>query len=454
MKNNEDIVWTGEGPSIMLISLGCDKNLVDSEQMLSLLYEQGCTFTQDPDKADVIIINTCCFIGDAKEESINAIIEAGTHKGNGRLKGIIVTGCLAERYTEEIKKELPEVDGIVGTASFTKIADSVKEILSGDKVQKTGNIDDLCFASGHRILTGGGYYAYLKIAEGCNKNCTYCVIPKVRGRYRSVPEEDLLKDAEELAKKGVKELILVAQETTLYGVDLYGKKSLSGLLRKLCRIEGFEWIRIMYCYPEEIDDELIETVADEEKICNYFDLPVQHSSDRILKAMGRKTDRKSLVDIIHRIRTRIPDVALRTTLISGFPGESEEDHEELKAFIKEIRFDRLGDFVYSKEEGTAAAVMKGQIRADRKKRRRDEIMTLQQQIAFEKESLMEGRTLRVMIEGYLPEDKTYVGRTYRDAPGVDGMVFIVNASGEYMSGDLVDVKITGSHEYDLLGEVI
>ena len=452
--NDRKTGWTGESPSIMLISLGCDKNLVDSEQMLSLLFEAGCVFTEDPLKADVIIVNTCCFIGDAKEESINAIIEAGKHKESGSLKGLIVTGCLAERYATEIKKELPEADAIIGTTGFDGIADAVFKVLNGKKVENTGDINKYSYVKGHRILTGGGYYAYLKIAEGCNKNCTYCIIPKVRGSYRSVPEEDLVEDAKSLAQKGVKELILVAQETTLYGTDLYGKKTLPRLLKKLCGVEGIEWIRLLYAYPEEIDDGLIDTVASEEKICDYFDLPIQHCSDRILKAMGRRTDLKSLKEIILKIRKKIPDAALRTTLISGFPGETEEDHEMLKSFIEEIGFDRLGDFEYSKEEGTAAAKMKGQIRKTEKKRRRDEIMSLQQEIAFEKESRMKGRTLRVMIEGYLPDDGVYVARSYRDAPDVDGMIFVNGGENRYMSGDFVDVKITGSHEYDLTGEII
>ncbi|MBO6113329.1 MAG: 30S ribosomal protein S12 methylthiotransferase RimO [Lachnospiraceae bacterium] len=453
MTNNGRIKWTGKAPSIMLISLGCDKNLVDSEQMLSMLDEAGCTFTDEADKADVIIINSCCFIGDAKEESINTIIQAGKLK-NEKLKGLIVTGCLAQRYADEIKKELPEVDAILGTTCFTDIVESVQQVLCGSFVQRTGDIDKYAYAKGHRLLTGGGYYAYLKIAEGCNKNCSYCVIPKVRGHYRSVPEEDLISDAKMLASSGVKELILIAQETTVYGTDLYKKKALPGLLRKLCAIDGIEWIRLMYCYPEEITDELIDVIASEEKICHYLDLPIQHINDDILKAMGRKTDKASLLDTIGRIKSRIPDIALRTTLISGFPGESDIQHEELKAFIKEIRFDRLGCFTYSKEEGTAAALMKGQNKETVKKKRRGELMELQQEIAFEKESLMCGRKLKVLIEGKLPDDDVYVGRTYRDAPDVDGLIFINNAQSEYMSGDFVNVKVTGSHGYDLTGDVI
>jgi len=452
-KTGENLRWTGESPSIMLISLGCDKNLVDSEQMLSLLKEAGFTFTDEPEKADIIIVNSCCFIGDAKEESINTIIEAGEYKKTGKLKGLIVTGCLAERYAKEMEKELPEVDSIIGTTHFTEIVDVVRDLQKGISIQRTGDIDRLSYAEGHRILTQGAYSSFLKIAEGCSKNCTYCIIPKIRGAYRSVPEETLVRDAAMLAEDGVKELILVAQETTLYGKDLYGKKTLPRLLRKLCAIDGIDWIRLMYCYPEEIDDELIDTVASEEKICDYFDLPIQHCNDGILKAMGRRTDKKGLVDIISRIREKIPDAALRTTLISGFPTETDEQHEELKAFIEEMRFDRLGVFAYSKEEGTVAAGMKGQIKAAVRKKRRDELMALQQKLSFEKEASLKGRLFDVMIEGLMPEEGVYVGRTYRDAPGVDGMVFI-DTKNRFMSGDIVKVKITGSNGYDLLGEEI
>ncbi len=440
--------------TVMFVSLGCDKNLVDSEQMLAILGEEDFEFTGDERLADIIIINSCCFIGDAKEESINTIIEMGRLKAQGRLKALIVCGCLAQRYPKDIRSQLPEVDAIVGTSEFTKIAEIIREVLAGNKPDRIGDINRFEYAEGKRALTGGGYYAYLKIAEGCNKNCTYCIIPRIRGRYRSVPMEILLNEAKDLADRGVKELILVAQETTVYGTDLYGKKSLAGLLGQLCRIKGIEWIRLMYCYPEEIDDELIDVIAGERKICHYLDMPIQHCSDKILKAMGRKTDRESLISIINTLRDRIPDIALRTTLISGFPGETDKDHEELLKFVEKMRFDRLGDFTYSREEDTAAAGFLDQINSRVKRKRRDEIMQLQQRIAFENESAMSGREMDVMIEGYLAGENVYVGRSYRDAPNVDGMVFINNAGREYMSGDFVKIRVTGSNEYDLTGEII
>ncbi|MBQ7463337.1 MAG: 30S ribosomal protein S12 methylthiotransferase RimO [Lachnospiraceae bacterium] len=440
--------------TLMFISLGCDKNLVDTEQMLGILGREGFEFTQDETLADIIIINTCCFIGDAKEESINTIIETGKLKKSGTLKGLIVCGCLAQRYAGDIRKELPEVDAIVGTTQFTKIAEVVREVLGGDRPDHLGDIDRMEYSQDERILTGGGYSSYLKIAEGCDKRCTYCIIPKVRGRYRSVPKEILIEEAEQLAKKGVKELILVAQETTVYGKDLYGSKELPDLLRKLCAIEELKWIRIMYSYPEEIDDELIEVMAKEEKICHYIDMPIQHCSDRILKMMGRKTDRKSLENVIKKLRERMPDIAIRTTLISGFPGETKNDHEELLDFVEKMRFDRLGVFTYSREEDTPAAAFPNQVPGRTARKRADELMSLQQKTAFENEENMTGRELSVMIEGYLNEDDVYVGRTYRDAPDVDGYVFLKNARREYMSGDFVKARITGANGYDLTGDIL
>ncbi|MCR5650976.1 MAG: 30S ribosomal protein S12 methylthiotransferase RimO [Lachnospiraceae bacterium] len=441
-------------PLVMFISLGCDKNLVDTEQMLGILDREGFEFTQDETEADVIVINSCCFIGDAKEESINTIIETGKLKKDGRLKALVVSGCLAQRYADEIRKTLPEVDAIVGTTEFTSIAEAIRGVLSGDRPDIIGDINKTEYSGEERIVTGAGYSTYLKIAEGCDKNCTYCIIPKVRGRYRSIPSEMLIKEAQSLADSGVKELILVAQETTVYGRDLYGKKDLPGLLRRLCRIDGLSWIRIMYTYPEEIDDELIGLMAEEEKICHYLDMPIQHCSDSILRSMGRRTDRESLRAVIYRLRERIPDIALRTTLISGFPGETKNDHEELLSFVEEMRFDRLGVFTYSREEDTPAAAFPDQIPGRTAKKRRDEIMLLQQQISFEKETAMAGRILPVMIEGYLKDDDVYVGRTYRDAPDIDGYVFLRNARREYMSGDFVKTKITGANGYDLTGDII
>ena len=438
---------------ILFISLGCDKNLVDSEQMIALLGEHGYEFTDSDDDADIIVINSCAFIKDAKEESIQTIIDAGELKKNGNVKCIVVAGCLAERYTESIKEELPEVDAIVGTTAFDRIVEVVDEVLEKKGVvEAKESIDKLTYVAGKRSITTAGNFEYLKIAEGCNKRCTYCAIPYIRGHYRSVPMEELVSDAKALADKGVKELILVAQETTVYGIDLYGKKSLPELLRRLCEIEGLEWIRILYCYPEEIDDELIEVMKEQPKICNYLDLPIQHASDRILKAMGRRTSKKELVDIVGKLRKEIPDITLRTTLISGFPGETDEEHAELMDFVRDMRFDRLGCFTYSPEEDTPAADFDGQLEEDVKEKRRDEIMTLQQEIAFEKSEEMVGRTLDVMIEGRIPEDHVYVGRTYRDAPGVDGMIFIDEEGiGELMTGDFVRAEVTEASEYDLIG---
>ena len=438
---------------ILFISLGCDKNLVDSEQMIALLGERGYEFTDSDDDADIIVINSCAFIKDAKEESIQTIIDAGELKKNGNVKCIVVAGCLAERYTESIKEELPEVDAIVGTTAFDRIVEVVDEVLEKKGVvEAKESIDKLTYVAGKRSITTAGNFEYLKIAEGCNKRCTYCAIPYIRGHYRSVPMEELVSDAKALADKGVKELILVAQETTVYGIDLYGKKSLPELLRRLCAIEGLEWIRILYCYPEEIDDELIEVMKEQPKICNYLDLPIQHASDRILKAMGRRTSKKELVDIVGKLRKEIPDITLRTTLISGFPGETDEEHAELMDFVRDMRFDRLGCFTYSPEEDTPAADFDGQLEEDVKEKRRDEIMTLQQEIAFEKSEEMVGRTLDVMIEGRIPEDHVYVGRTYRDAPGVDGMIFIDEEGiGELMTGDFVRAEVTEASEYDLIG---
>lgn len=438
---------------ILFISLGCDKNLVDSEQMIALLGERGYEFTDNDDDADIVVINSCAFIKDAKEESIQTIIDAGELKRTGNAKCIVVAGCLAERYSESIKEELPEVDAIVGTTAFDKIVDVVEQVLEKKGVvEAKESIDKLTYVAGKRTITTAGNYEYLKIAEGCNKRCTYCAIPYIRGHYRSVPMEQLVSDARQLAERGVKELILVAQETTVYGIDLYGKKSLPELLRKLCEIDGLEWIRILYCYPEEIDDELIAVIKEQPKICNYLDLPIQHASDRILKAMGRRTSKLELVDIVNKLRREIPDITLRTTLISGFPGETDEEHAELVEFVKDMRFDRLGCFTYSPEEDTPAAEFDGQVEEAVKEERRDEIMTIQQEIAFEKSEEMVGKTLDVMIEGRIPEDHVYVGRTYRDAPGVDGMIFLDETGmGELMTGDFVRALVTESSEYDLIG---
>ncbi|GLB29281.1 ribosomal protein S12 methylthiotransferase RimO [Lacrimispora amygdalina] len=438
---------------LLCISLGCDKNLVDTEMMLGLLNRDGYTFTDDEYEADVIVINTCCFIGDAKEESVNTILEMAQRKTDGNCKALIVTGCLAQRYKQEIIDEIPEVDGILGTSTYDEISNVLKGALGGEEpVSCFHDLDLLPETETDRILTTGGHYAFLKIAEGCDKHCTYCIIPALRGNYRSVPMENLVKEAEKLAEKGVKELILVAQETTLYGVDLYGKKSLPDLLKKLCKISGIQWIRVQYCYPEEITDELIAVIKEEDKICRYLDMPIQHASDRILKRMGRRTSKEQLKDIINRLRAEIPDIALRTTLISGFPGETEEDHEELMDFVDEMEFERLGVFAYSAEEDTPAAEFPDQVPQEIKEERRDAIMELQQEISIDHSQSMVGKTLEVMIEGKVADENAYVARTYMDGPGVDGMIF-VQTGEELMSGDFAKIRVTGAMEYDLIGEL-
>ena len=438
---------------LLCVSLGCDKNLVDTEMMLGLLNKDGYTFTDDEYDADVIVINTCCFIGDAKEESVNTILEMAQRKIDAKCKALIVTGCLAQRYKQEIMDEIPEVDGILGTSTYDEISHVLAEALGGkEHVQRFHELDELPEVETERILTTGGHYAFLKIAEGCDKHCTYCIIPSLRGNYRSVPIERLVKEAERLAERGVKELILVAQETTLYGVDLYGEKSLPKLLKSLCRISGIQWIRIQYCYPEEITDELIQTIKEEEKICKYLDLPIQHASDRILKRMGRRTTKAQLQEIVEKLRREIPDIALRTTLISGFPGETPEDHEELMEFVDEMEFQRLGVFAYSAEEDTPAAEYPDQVLQEVKEERRDAIMELQQEISYDFSKSMVGKTLEVMIEGKVADENAYVGRTYMDGPGVDGMIFVQTAE-ELMSGDFARVRVTGAMEYDLIGEL-
>lgn len=438
---------------ILFVSLGCDKNLVDTEVMLGMLTGKGYSITDDENEADVVVINTCCFIGDAKEESINNILEMAELRKSGQIKALIVTGCLAQRYKEEIQTEIPEVDAIIGTTAIDTIVETLEGVLAGQSHNHIEDINLPLVYDKKRIVTTGGHYAYLKIAEGCDKRCSYCIIPKVRGNYRSIPMESLIAEAKQLVEFGAKELILVAQETTLYGKDLYGEKSLPKLLHELCRIDGLYWIRILYCYPEEITDELIETIRTEEKVCHYLDIPIQHASDNILKRMGRRTNQQELRDMIAKLRERIPDICLRTTLITGFPGETQEDHEELMAFVDEMEFDRLGVFTYSAEEDTPAATFDDQIDEELKKDRQAEIMELQQEIAFEKAQDAVGRTVLAIIEGKLPDEHAYAARTYMDAPGVDGLVF-VQTSAELMTGDFVKVKITGSYEYDLIGEIV
>lgn len=435
---------------ILFISLGCDKNLADSEEMLGLLTAGGHEITDDETQADAIVINTCCFIKDAKEESVETILEMAEYKKTGSCHALIVTGCLAQRYQKEIIEEVPEVDAVLGTTSYGDIVKALEEAVAGNHFEEFRDIDYLPDTGSKRVLTTGGHFGYLKIAEGCDKHCTYCIIPKLRGKFRSVPMERLIAQAEDMAEQGVKELILVAQETTVYGKDLYGKKSLHILLKKLCEIRGIRWIRILYCYPEEIYDELIETIRDEKKICHYLDIPIQHASDRILKRMGRRTSKQELIDIVGKLRKEIPDIVLRTTLITGFPGETEEDHEELKEFVDEMEFDRLGVFTYSPEENTPAAEMADQVPEEVKEERRDELMELQQEISYDRGQDRIGQELLVMIEGKVADESAYIGRTYGDAPKVDGYIFV--QTGELlMTGDFAKVRVTGALEYDLIG---
>ena len=435
---------------ILFISLGCDKNLADSEEMLGLLTAGGHEITDDETQADAIVINTCCFIKDAKEESVETILEMAEYKKTGSCHALVVTGCMAQRYQKEIIQEVPEVDAVLGTTSYGDIVKALEEAVAGNHFEEFRDIDYLPDTGSKRVLTTGGHFGYLKIAEGCDKHCTYCIIPKLRGRFRSVPMERLVAQAEDMAEQGVKELILVAQETTVYGKDLYGRKSLHILLKKLCEIRGIRWIRILYCYPEEIYDELIETIRDEKKICHYLDIPIQHASDRILKRMGRRTSKQELIDIIGKLRKEIPDIVLRTTLITGFPGETEEDHEELKEFVDEMEFDRLGVFTYSPEENTPAAEMADQVPEEVKEERRDELMELQQEISYDRGQDRIGQELLVMIEGKVADESAYIGRTYGDAPKVDGYIFV--QTGELlMTGDFAKVRVTGALEYDLIG---
>ncbi len=446
---------------ILFVSLGCDKNRVDTEVMLGMLSSRGYSFTDDEEEAEAAVVNTCCFINDAKEESINTILELSERRKSGQLKALIVTGCLGQRYQEEIQKEIPEVDEILGISSTDKIITALDETIERNKLFSHKNyFDDLNkkpVGGLKRVITTGGLYNYLKIAEGCDKHCSYCIIPKVRGSYRSVPMEQLIADAKNLAAAGVTELLLVAQETTLYGTDLYGEKKLPELLHKLCEIEGFRWIRILYCYPEEITEEIIQAIKSEPKVCHYLDIPIQSGSDRILKKMGRRTNNAEIRALVKHLREEIPDICLRTTLISGFPGETAEDHNETMALVRDLRFDRLGVFTYSQEEDTPAAVMPDQVSERVKNTRRNKLMRLQQEIAFDNAKAMVGKVVDAVIEGRITdadEDEgfSYVARTYKDAPDIDGYVFVTGVKRELITGDYIKVRITGSNEYDLIGE--
>ena len=439
--------------NILFVSLGCDKNLVDSEVMLGLLAQKGHQMVDSEEQADVIVVNTCCFINDAKEESIQTILEMAEYKKDGSIQALIVTGCMAQRYKQEIIDEIEEVDAVLGTTSYDKIVEAIEQAVQGKKTVQMTDIDALPTVESKRLVTTGGHFAYLKIAEGCDKHCTYCIIPKIRGNFRSVPMERLIQEAKDLVDQGVKEIILVAQETTLYGKDLYGEKSLHVLLKELCKIGGLRWIRILYCYPEEITDELIQVIKEEDKICKYLDIPIQHASDAVLKRMGRRTSKQQLIDTVNKLREEIPGIALRTTLITGFPGETQEQHEELMEFVDEMEFDRLGVFTYSPEEDTPAATMPDQIEESVKEDRQAELMELQQEIAFDLAERMIGKEVIVMFEGKVADENVYVGRTYMDAPNVDGLIF-VETNEDLMSGDFAKVKITGALEYDLIGELI
>ena len=436
--------------NVLFVSLGCDKNLVDSEKMLAILAGSGYTITDDETAADVIIINTCCFINDARDESISSIIEMSKFRREGPCRALIVTGCLAQRYQQEILDEIPEVDAVLGTSSPDRIAQAVEEALDAHRVKILDDIDRPISISSERMVTTGGHYAYLKIAEGCNKRCTYCIIPSLRGSYRSVPMESLLEEARSLADKGVKELILVAQETTLYGVDLYGEKRLHLLIKELAKIPGLYWIRLLYCYPEEIYDDLIETIASEPKCCHYLDIPIQHCNNEILRRMGRRTSKEDIISLIGTLRERIPDIAIRTSLITGFPGETRQQHEELMDFIDEMEFDRLGVFPYSREDGTKAALMDGQLDEEEKNARRDELMQLQQEISLDLNRDRIGRELTVMVEGKAVDEDVYVCRTFADAPDVDSYLFL-NTDMQLVSGDFLKARVTEAGEYDLIG---
>ncbi len=438
---------------ILFISLGCDKNLVDSEHMLGNLSSHGHVVTDDEQEAEVIVVNTCCFIHDAKEESIQNILEMSEYRKNGNCRCLIVTGCMAERYRQEILDEIPEVDAVIGTNSYDEIQNAIDAFETGERSVIMKPLTGMPDNKKKRVVTTGGHYEYLKIAEGCDKHCTYCIIPSLRGRFRSAPMEELIEEASKMAEEGVQELILVAQETTLYGKDLYGEKSLHILLKKLCEIEGIRWIRVLYCYPEEIYPELIEVMRDEPKICHYLDLPIQHANDEILKRMGRRTTKQELIDIITELRSQIPDIVLRTTLITGFPGETQEQHEEMMAFVDEMEFDRLGVFTYSPEEGTPAAEFPNQVDEETKLDRQDELLSLQQEVSYDNGTKRIGQVLEVMVEGFVPDENAYVCRTYADTPGVDGY-FFVTSDENLNSGDFIKAKVTGASEYDLIGEHI
>ena len=439
---------------VLFVSLGCEKNLADSEKMLGALKTRGHVLTDNEEEAEAAVVNTCCFIHDAKQESIETILSLAQLKETASLKYLIVTGCLAQRYKGEIIASIPETDSVLGTTAYDELLDVLDKLEAGRLkeqervITKDISIDPVL--PGSRVRSDITHYSYLKIAEGCDKRCTYCIIPDLKGHYRSMDFDALIAEAEALAADGVTELMVVAQETTLYGVDLYGKKRLPELLKRLCAIEGLKLIRLLYCYPEEITDELIETIASEPKICHYIDMPIQHASDPVLKRMGRRTNGAQIRKTIRKLRKAMPDIAIRTSLITGFPGETDEDHACLMSFLEECRLDRVGVFTYSREENTPAYRMKDRVLKSVANRRRRELMGLQQKIVFEKNAALVGHEFDVIIDGRIPEDGVYVGRTYMDAPGIDSVVF-VRSGRDIISGSVVRVLIEDFKNYDLIG---
>lgn len=437
---------------IGMVSLGCSKNQVDAERLLALVLENGYEISADPTQCDVVIINTCGFIEDAKQESIENILEFCQLKQQGIVKVIVVTGCLAERYREELAREIPEADVVLGIGRNTELAAAVKKALEGQRVVEFSEKTDLPL-DGDRVLTTAPHSVYLKIAEGCDNRCSYCAIPLIRGGFRSRRMEDIVAEAEDLAANGAKEINLIAQDTTRYGDDLYGEYKLAELLRRLCKIEGIRWIRVLYGYPDRVTDELLEVMATEEKVVKYIDLPLQHANGRVLKAMNRKGDFNSLTALMKHIREKVPGVVLRTTFIAGFPGETEEEFEELCRFVQETKFERLGCFAYSLEEDTPAAEMDGQLDEETKRHRADIVMEQQMDIAFGWGRSMVGRKLEVLVEGYDQEQQMYVGRSYMDAPDVDTKTNFISQN-ELYPGDFVTVEIVDSVGYDLIGREV
>lgn len=437
---------------IGMVSLGCSKNLVDSERMLYKFRKRGYELVTEPGLSDIAVVNTCGFIQSAKEEAIETILELAKLKEEGTIKKIVVTGCLSERYQQEMADEFPEIDAVVGIGDQKDIIDILDHVLANERVVHFDDKRNLP-VTGERIISTLPFFAYLKIAEGCNNCCTYCAIPKIRGPYRSVPMEDVIEEAIWLAENGVTEIIVIAQDTTRYGEDLYGNSKLPELLERLCDIDGLKWIRVLYCYPERITDELLEVIANQEKIVKYMDIPIQHCNGEILKRMNRKGDLQSLTALMKKIRNKIPDIVIRTTLITGFPGETQEQFEELAEFVKDIKFDRLGCFAYSREEGTVAAKFDGQLDEDIKTHRADIIMEQQQLISEQKNSEKMDGVFVAVVEGFDKWAECYFGRTAGDAPDIDGKIFFT-ANEKLEIGQYVTVKITDTLDYDLIGEVM